>query len=77
VTELGLAAAVLVASLTLTYLFCLRPMRRGHCAVGARRGHGRHLSDTADRDAEIAGLRQEVSALRDAHAAGRFGSSGR
>lgn len=76
-TELGLAAAVLVASLTLTYLFCLRPMRRGRCAVGAGRGQGRHLGQTPERDAEIARLRQEVSALRDAHAAGRFGSSGR
>jgi hypothetical protein len=77
VTELGLAAVVLVASLTLTYLFCLRPMRRGHCAVGAGRGQGRHLGETPDRDAEIARLRQEVSALRDAHAADRSPSSGR
>jgi hypothetical protein len=75
VIELGLAAAVLVASLALTYLFCLRPIRRGHRAI--TRGQGRHLGQTADRDAEIIRLRQEVSALRDAHAAGNYRSSGR
>lgn len=32
-SELGFAAAVLLAALTLTYFFCLRPMRRGHFAT--------------------------------------------
>ncbi len=76
-TELVLAAAVLLASLTLTYLFCLRPMRRSHCAMSPGAGHGRNLGQTPDRDAEIARLRQEVSALRDAHAPGPSSSSDR
>ncbi len=64
-SELGLAGAVLLASLTLTYLFCLRPMRRGRCAMGAgRRGRGQDACEMSDRDAEVARLRQEVAALR-------------
>lgn len=69
-SELGLAAAVLVASLTLTYVFCLRPMRRGRCAMGAGRGRGQGAGEVLDRDAEVARLRQEVAALRAGSAPG-------
>lgn len=62
-TELGLPAAVLVASLAATYFFCLRPMRRGHCAMSPRRSAGQGL-EVQDRDAEVARLREEIAALR-------------
>lgn len=63
-SELGFAAAVLLASLTLTYFFCLRPMRRGHCATSMVAGWNTTSTQAPDQDAEIARLRQEVSALR-------------
>ncbi len=37
-TDLLLPGGILVASLTLTYFFCLRPMRRGSVQVQYRRG---------------------------------------
>lgn len=46
-TEFGLAAAVLAASLVSTYFFCLRPMRRGHCARSLSRGGGAASRDGA------------------------------
>lgn len=76
-TELGLAVAVLVASLTLTYVICLRPMRRGHCAMGAGRSQGRSFGETPDRDAEIAQLRQQVAGLRAESPGGRSRDSAR
>lgn len=33
-TEWLLPLAVTAASLSMTYFFCLRPMRRGHCGTG-------------------------------------------
>lgn len=69
-TELGLAGAVLVASLTLTYVFCLRPMRRGHCSMGAGHRQSQGVSEMLGRDAEIARLRQAVSVLRSKNSAG-------
>jgi hypothetical protein len=39
-SELILPVAVLLASLALTYFFCLRPMQRGQCALG-RQAAGR------------------------------------
>ena len=32
-SELWLPAGVAVAAIALTYLFCIRPMRRGHCGM--------------------------------------------
>lgn len=71
-SEVGFAVAVLAASLALTYLFCLRPMRRGHCAAGGlpgraqRPGHppGRGAQRGTERDAEAARLRRESATLR-------------
>ena len=33
-TEWLLPLAVTAASLSMTYFFCLRPMRKGHCGAG-------------------------------------------
>ena len=67
----GFAAGVLAASLALTYLFCLRPMRRGHCAAGGLPSLGRHPAHLpgqgTERDAEVARLRRESAALRAEH----------
>ncbi len=56
--ELALPLITLVAAIALTYLFCVRPMRR--------RGHGcggHHSNDQVDN--EIAVLRRELDALRE------------
>lgn len=53
-SELVLAAAVLGASLALTYFFCLPPTRRGFCArVPNARASGQTAA-AVERDAEIA-----------------------
>lgn len=36
-TEWLLPLAVTAASLSMTYFFCLRPMRKGHCGAGQQR----------------------------------------
>lgn len=56
---LALPLAVLVASLLLTYFFCIRPMRRGACAM-----HPRGAAGDQHRAAELKQLRQEIDALR-------------
>lgn len=56
------AASILLLSLTVTYFFCLRPMRQGRCAMV-----GNTLANeqsTRHDEAEIARLREEVAALR-------------
>lgn len=60
------AVAVFLGATTLTYLFCIRPMRRGQCGVATRSAHGRAAEGNAvqDRSAEVERLRQEVAALR-------------
>jgi hypothetical protein len=65
-TGFGLAAAVLTASLVSTY-FCLRPMRRGHCARSPSRGGGQHPAKVQERDAEASRLREQIAALRAEH----------
>jgi hypothetical protein len=60
--ELWLHAAFAVTAVLLTYLFCVRPMRRGHGC-----GQGSAPADTGRDDAvdrEIARLRAEVARLR-------------
>jgi hypothetical protein len=66
-TGFGLAAAVLTASLVSTYFFCLRPMRRGHCARSPSRGGGQHPAKVQERDAEAGRLREQIAALRAEH----------
>lgn len=60
--ELALALGVLLTSLSVTYLCCIRPMRRGDDVAGAP---GVRSQRRADRDEQIARLRTEVSELRD------------
>ena len=73
--ELALPAAVFAAAVTLTYIFCVRPMRRGdvRCLLGPRtRGSASGTAATADGEerrtdrkaGEIDTLRQEVEALK-------------
>lgn len=61
---------VLAAAVVVTYLFCVRPMRRGHCPMA--QGLGAGLADQAGSspglDAELRRARQELAALRE-----RFG----
>jgi hypothetical protein len=63
-TELGLAGLVLLASLTLTYVFCIRPMRNGRCGMVSKAQAGVLAPSTVDDEGEIARLRVEVAALR-------------
>lgn len=66
-----LPVAVSLAALTLTYLFCLRPMRRGHCLHGAPTTASRPSAAQAEADdldqalirarAELARLRQSAA----------------
>ena len=58
--EFALPAAVLLASLALTYFFCLRPMRRGQCATAPK---AETKSDASSTD-EVERLREEIAALR-------------
>jgi hypothetical protein len=55
--------AVTGSSLALTYLFCLRPMRQGHCATTPSQRHSAAFADTESTD-EITKLRVEVAKLR-------------
>jgi len=68
--SLAFATAVLAASVLLTYFCCMRPVRRGACAVGQR-------DSLASRTAEISRLHGEVAALRAEleHHHGRRGSN--
>ena len=56
----GIAAAILATSVVFTYFFCLRPMKRGRCAMTSRMP----TSTSMSHEAEIAQLRQEIRNLR-------------
>lgn len=65
--DVALAAGTLLASVGLTYVACIRPMRQGRCAMG--RAQPAAASDTTSageraRGAEIAALRAQLAALR-------------
>jgi hypothetical protein len=55
------ALAVLIAAIGLTYLFCVRPMRRGHCGMG---GSTTDIAGESKRREEIARLRAEIAQAR-------------
>lgn len=58
-----LAALVAVAAIAATYFFCIRPMRRGgHCGMDSA------CRSEAEREREIADLREELRILRAADA---------
>lgn len=63
-SDVTLAVTVLAASLALTYFFCLRPMRRGMCAMAPKARTGGQATAPVDREAEIARLREEITALK-------------
>ena len=63
-TEIGLAAVVLLASLALTYFVCIRPMRKGRCGMVPKAQGEEQARSTVDDEGEIARLRAEVAALR-------------
>lgn len=55
------ALAVLVAAVGLTYLFCIRPMRRGQCGMG---GSAAGQAGESNRREEIDRLRDEIAQAR-------------
>lgn len=57
----ALPLAIIAAALGLTYFACLRPMRRGHCAMTPQQ----RATGTTENAAEIARLRAEVARLRE------------
>lgn len=63
-TEWALPMFVLVASLAATYFFCLRPMRRGSCAMSPRSSNAGASDAPSAHAAELAQLRQQVRALK-------------
>ena len=65
--QLGVAFVTLLASIGLTYFFCVRPMRNGrHCGMSPPgRARGRHDRATTGASAEdLRGARDELAALR-------------
>lgn len=63
-SEIVLPAVVLAASLTFTYLFCIRPMRRGSAVHGGTAQIPHDGGSSVEDVAELARLRQEVATLR-------------
>jgi len=65
VSEWLLPAGVAIAALALTYLFCLRPMRRGYCSAGTNRvAGGAEAGHTEDSDRALRHARTELARLR-------------
>lgn len=54
-----MAALVLAVAIGATYVFCIRPMRRGECGAGAA-----GVAHDAEHAREIAELRDEIRILR-------------
>lgn len=63
-TEWALPVAVLVASLSATYFFCLRPMQRGNCAMGPQARNAGSGETPSAQATELAQLREQVQALK-------------
>ncbi len=57
---LGVAAA----SIGLTYVMCIRPMRHGHCMMMPGTKADGEITSSPDDSAEIELLRGEIAALR-------------
>jgi hypothetical protein len=62
-TQVAIAAATLVAAVTLTYVFCVRPMRRGR-SVGETCTQRPETRDDAAPGAELAALRAQLADLQ-------------
>lgn len=69
-----LTLGVLIASLSLTYFLCIKPMRKGgHCAMD---GDTKNHAGTDDQDAaEILRLQQEIAQLREQATTGTTSTS--
>lgn len=63
-SEWLLPAAVAVASLTLTYIFCVRPMRNGHCATGGASTATASNGDIQQLELALEQARAELSRFR-------------
>lgn len=63
-TDLAWSVVLLLLSLTLTYLFCIRPMQRGRPMAAAEGKREGDAAASAERESEINRLRLEVAALR-------------
>ena len=68
--SLLLPALVLVGTVMTSYLLCVRPMRRGTCAMSAfararRSSLDEHVPVSPVSDAELAQVRQELALLRE------------
>ncbi|PPK94548.1 hypothetical protein CLV92_10751 [Kineococcus xinjiangensis] len=63
-TELLLPATTLIAVLGATYFFCLRPMRRGRCAMAMAAGAGRSCNEIDSVDRDLAQARERLAQLR-------------
>lgn len=59
----GLAAAILLVSVALTYFVCIRPMKNGQCGMSSRMSAG-NRADRTDHQAEIEELREQIKALK-------------
>ena len=58
-SELWLPIAVVVAAFALSYLFCMRPMRRGHCMTA----QPTRASQPSELDRAITEARAELAQL--------------
>ena len=61
-TEWLLPLWVTAASLSMTYFFCLRPMRKGHCGAGGQEQQRVNRPEQLERDLNHA--RTELDSLR-------------
>ncbi len=61
-TEWLLPLGVTAASLSMTYFFCLRPMRKGHCRAGGQQQQQVNRPEQLERDLNRA--RTELDSLR-------------
>ncbi len=72
-------ALVLAGAVITTYLFCVRPMRRGGCTMTGTMqscsSRPDHHSASSDLDAELTQARQELAVLRARAEAGSHASS--
>jgi len=73
-----IAAAIAVAAIAATYVFCVRPAMRGRCAMSAMSAMSPSSSQDSEADRELAQLREELRMLRaqDALDSGRVSHPG-
>lgn len=58
------ALIVLLLALRSTYFFCVRPMRKGNCAMGQAASRTGAASKDLESGTEAARLKSEIAALR-------------